>query len=402
MGQPLGLELYTEKLKPIAGCRSKRLGGVCARRLIYSLAAKRSRTSDRSSMYKLTWCLRHSRAVFGRNSVSNNPGSRHQLSNFSLTAKKPVQIVEVGPRDGLQTERPLPVEDRTELIRRLVLDAGLHKVEVGSFVSEKRVPQMAQTEQVIARLQATLSTSVQKHVTFPVLVPNEKHLERALNAGCQDFAVFVSSTEGFSQRNLGCSVSESLEKVDTIFRRLEQEPNRDAFSVRGYVSCIFMCPFDGDVSPAHVRQVASALLEMGCYEVSLGDTLGMGTPAHVRRLLDELFGHETRTAGKYAVHFHDTYGMAVANILCAIEEYDICVVDSSVGGLGGCPFAPGSTGNVATEDVLYLLQGLERAEKGVDLMKLTNIGAWINAKFGRETRSKAALALLRKQRSDEG
>jgi hydroxymethylglutaryl-CoA lyase len=322
---------------------------------------------------------------------------RIPFANLTSTTEKVVRLVEVGPRDGLQTERPLSVNDRVELVRRLAVDAGLRNIEVGSFVSERRVPQLANTAQVVERLNELISEEIRQKARFPVLVPNEKYLEEALRANCHQLAVFVSATEGFSERNLGCSIRESLQRVEGLFRRLERESDSNSFSVRGYVSCVFVCPFEGSVHPMSVWKVANTLFEIGCSEVSLGDTVGMGTPPAVRRLFDELLGRSPSTDGKYAVHFHDTYGMAIANILCAIEEYNVSVVDSSVGGLGGCPFAPGSTGNVATEDVLYLLQSLDRAEDGIDLMKLVQIGAWINEKLGRETRSKVGRAMLQRQ-----
>lgn len=341
------------------------------------------------------------RSIKGWKTLKTRRVELTRVVNFSTTPGKAVRIVEVGPRDGLQTEKPLSAHDRAELIRRLVLEGGLRNVEVGSFVSEKRVPQMANTAQVIERINELIPLEVRRRSAFPVLVPNEKYLEQALRAKCRQLAVFVSATEAFSERNLGCSVQESLKKVEALFRRLEKESDHQSFTVRGYVSCIFVCPFEGSVRPSSVRKVADALFELGCDEVSLGDTVGMGTPAAVRRLFDEIQAHSHTDDRTYAVHFHDTYGMAIANILCAIEEYNVSVVDSSVGGLGGCPFAPGSTGNVATEDVLYLLQNLNRAESGPDLMGLVNIGAWINAKLGRETRSKTAQALLRKQTFSE-
>ncbi len=298
-----------------------------------------------------------------------------------------VRIVEVGPRDGLQNEaRPVPTATKLELIRRLVA-AGLRTVEVTAFVSPKWVPQMADAAEVLAAVLA--DTSLPADTTYPVLVPNLKGLEAALAAGARQVAVFAAASEAFSQKNINCSVAESLARFAPVL----EEATRHGVRVRGYVSCVLGCPYQGAVAPAEVAQVAGALADMGCFEVSLGDTIGVGTPDAARRMLEAVAARVpvTRLAG----HYHDTWGMAVANVAASLE-FGVAVFDAAVGGLGGCPYAPGAAGNVATEDVVYLLHGMGIAT-GIDLEALVAAAAWISAELGRPPASKVARALLAKQ-----
>ncbi|ROR32438.1 hydroxymethylglutaryl-CoA lyase [Inmirania thermothiophila] len=300
---------------------------------------------------------------------------------MSLPAR--VRIVEVGPRDGLQNEpRTVPVQIRAELVRRLA-DAGLAAVEAGSFVSPRWVPQMADTEAVLAALPP------RPGVRYPVLVPNEKGLERALAAGAREIAVFAAASETFSRRNINCTVDESLARFAPVVARARAA----GLAVRGYVSCVLGCPYEGAVAPEAVVRVAAALHAMGCYEISLGDTIGVGTPGRARALVKAVAREVP--VGQLAVHFHDTYGQALANIY-AVLELGVSVVDSAVGGLGGCPYAPGAAGNVATEDVLYLLHGLG-IETGVDLDAVVDTAWWIAAALERAPASRVAHALRRRR-----
>ena len=294
-----------------------------------------------------------------------------------------VKIVEVGPRDGLQNEPQLvPAAVKVELIDRLG-QAGLKAIEATAFVSPKWVPQMGDAAEVMASLP-------RRHgVSYPVLVPNLKGFEQALAAGVGEIAVFGAASEAFSQKNINCSIAESLER----FRPVAEAARSHNIRVRGYVSCVLGCPYQGEVRPAAVAEVAARLLEMGCYEVSLGDTIGVGTPASVARMLDAvaLLVPVERLAG----HYHDTWGMALANIYASLEM-DVAVFDASVAGLGGCPYAAGASGNVATEDVVYLLHGLG-IETGIDLERLVDAGAYICAELGRAPSSKVARAVLAKR-----
>jgi len=295
-----------------------------------------------------------------------------------------VKIVEVGPRDGLQNESQLvPSAVKVALIDRLGM-AGLKTIEATAFVSPKWVPQMGDAAEVMASLP-------RRHgVSYPVLVPNLKGFEQALAAGAEEIAVFAAASEAFSQKNINCSIAESLER----FRPVMEAARQNGIRVRGYVSCVLGCPYQGAVPPAAVAEVAARLLEMGCYEISLGDTIGVGTPASVARMLDEvaLLVPVERLAG----HYHDTYGMALANIYASLGR-GVAVFDASVAGLGGCPYAAGASGNVATEDVVYLMNGLG-IETGVDLDRLVDAGAYICAELGREPSSKVARAVLAKRR----
>jgi hydroxymethylglutaryl-CoA lyase len=296
---------------------------------------------------------------------------------------KQVKIVEVGPRDGLQNEpRRVPSAVKVELIDRLG-QAGLKVIEATAFVSPKWVPQMGDAAEVMARL------TRRPGVSYPVLVPNLKGFEQALAAGVEEIAVFAAASEAFSQKNINCSIAESLER----FRPVAAAARQNGIRVRGYVSCVVGCPYQGEVPPAAVAEVAARLAEMGCYEISLGDTIGVGTPAAVQRMLEEV---ERRVpVARLAGHYHDTYGQALANIYASLEM-GVAVFDASVAGLGGCPYAAGASGNVATEDVVYLMNGLG-LETGVDLDRLVDAGAWICAELGRAPSSKVARAVLAKR-----
>lgn len=296
---------------------------------------------------------------------------------MNLPAK--VRMVEVGPRDGLQNEaQTVPTAAKIRLID-LLADAGLRSIEVGSFVSPKWVPQMADTAQVFAGIER------RPNVSYMALTPNQQGFTAALAAGASEVAVFAAASETFSRKNINCSIAESLERFAPVCSSAREAGVR----VRGYVSCVVGCPYEGAVAPAKVAEVAAALMQMGCYEVSLGDTIGVGTPRQVRLMLDAVSARVP--IAQLAVHFHDTYGQAVANVSAALES-GVVVVDSSIAGLGGCPYAKGASGNVASEDVLYLLQGLG-IESGVDLPALITAGAYISDVLGRATGSKVARAL---------
>jgi len=290
-----------------------------------------------------------------------------------------VKLVEVGPRDGLQNEAAtVPTAVKIELIDRLSA-AGLPVVEAGSFVSPKWVPQMADSAEVLAGIKR------RPGVAYPVLTPNMKGLEAAIAAGADEVAVFGAASETFSQRNINCTIAESLERFGEVSAAARQRNVR----VRGYVSCVLSCPYEGDIAPAAVAEVAERLLAMGCYEISLGDTIGVGTPAKAQAMVDAVAA--AVPIEKLAVHFHDTYGQALANALAAMER-GVAVVDASVAGLGGCPYARGASGNVATEDVLYMLSGLG-LETGVDMDALADAGRFVCEALGRPPASKVAMAL---------
>jgi hydroxymethylglutaryl-CoA lyase len=292
--------------------------------------------------------------------------------------------VEVGPRDGLQNEpREVPTAVKVELIERLA-DAGLPAVEATAFVSPKWVPQMADHTEVLERIRR------KPGVDYPVLAPNLKGFEAARAAGATEVAVFGAASEAFSRKNINCSIAESLER----FRPVAEAAKAANIKVRGYVSCVLGCPYEGDIAPKRVAQVAAALAEMGCYEISLGDTIGTGTPGKTKAMIEACA--ERVPVGKLAGHYHDTYGQALANIYASLE-LGVATFDASIAGLGGCPYAAGASGNVATEDVVYMLNGLG-ARTGVDLDKLVDIGAWICGVLGREPSSKAARALAAKRK----
>eukprot|EP00939_MAST-03C_sp_MAST-3C-sp1_P001384 g1384.t1 len=297
------------------------------------------------------------------------------------------EIVEVGPRDGLQNEPVLIDTDiKLELIRKLA-DVGLTHVESTAFVSPKWVPQMADSKDVLRSIQR------KPGVTYPVLTPNMKGLQTAIECGATEVAVFGAASESFSQRNINCSVEESLER----FRPVCQEATRAGLRVRGYVSCVVGCPYQGKVDPRSVGNVAKSLYDMGCYEISLGDTIGVGNPASVSAMLDET--SSVVPIDQLAVHFHNTYGQALANILLSLQK-GITVVDSSVAGLGGCPYAKGASGNVATEDVVYMLEGMG-LNTGIDLPALVRVGHWICEHIGRPSQSNCAVALMAKYEREE-
>ena len=299
-----------------------------------------------------------------------------------MTLPSKVRIVEVGPRDGLQNEQAsVATAVKIALIDRLGR-AGLKCIEATAFVSPKWVPQMADNAAVMTGIERLPG------VAYPVLVPNLQGFEAALAAGAQEVAVFGAASEAFSQKNINCSVAESLER----FRPVVEQARRNNVRVRGYVSCALGCPYQGEVAPAAVAELAHALFEMGCYEISLGDTIGSGTPGKTKEMIEAVARRVPLK--KLAGHFHDTYGMAIANIYAALE-LGIAVFDASVAGLGGCPYAAGASGNVATEDVVYLLQGLG-IDAGIDLEGLTETGAWIAAQLGRPPASRTAQALLAK------
>jgi hydroxymethylglutaryl-CoA lyase len=297
-----------------------------------------------------------------------------------------VRIVEVGPRDGLQNEKtPVNVEARVAFIEAL-LDAGLHTVEVGAFVSPKAIPQMVGSDEVLRRVGHLEGGE------FHVLVPNEKGYEAARAAGAKVIAVFGSASEGFSRANINCSVAESIERFKPVIARARS----DGVKVRGYISCVLGCPYDGEIKPQAVVDVAKVLWDLGCYEVSLGDTIGVGTPKKARELLRAVAGHVPMA--HLAMHFHDTYGQALANLYAGMEE-GARVIDSAAGGLGGCPYAPGATGNVATEDVVYMLEGMGIAT-GVDLSKLVQATNEVSKLIGRPPVSRVAAALNAKRKAN--
>jgi isopropylmalate/homocitrate/citramalate synthase len=295
-----------------------------------------------------------------------------------------VRLVEVGPRDGLQNEsKTVPLEVKVELIDRLSA-TGLQVIEAGSFVSPKWVPQMADTAEVLARIRRAAG------LRYPVLVPNMKGLEAALASGVEEIAVFGAASETFSRKNINCSIAESLDR----FRPVVEAARARNVRVRGYISCVAGCPYEGAVAPEAVARVAKALHEMGCAELSLGDTIGTGTPRKIQAMIEAVA--REAPLERLAVHCHDTYGQALANILAALE-LGVAIVDSAVAGLGGCPYAAGASGNVASEDVLYMMDGLG-IETGVELAKLVETGAFISAALGRASGSKAGLALAARKR----
>ncbi|HCE2443281.1 TPA: hydroxymethylglutaryl-CoA lyase [Vibrio parahaemolyticus] len=295
-----------------------------------------------------------------------------------MTLPTNVTIVEVGPRDGLQNESPVSTRTKIRLID-LLSDTGLSHIEAGSFVSPKWVPQMADSKEVMQNITRRAS------VTYSALTPNLQGLEQALDAGANQVAIFTSASEGFCQHNINCSITESLKRFETLM----VQADKYHVPVRGYLSCVVDCPYDGATSPTQVANISQALIELGCYEVSLGDTIGTGTPNRVKEMLESVLARIP--SQRLAVHFHDTWGQALANIYQALCM-GINTVDSSVAGLGGCPYAHGASGNVATEDVLYLCQGLS-IETGVDLELLAKAGWMISDELQRQPTSKVSQAL---------
>ena len=299
-----------------------------------------------------------------------------------MSFPRKVRIVDVGPRDGLQNEaRRVPTEVKIDLIHRLA-DAGLSAIEAAAFVSPKWVPQMSDSAQVMTGLRR------KPGVAYPVLVPNLQGFEAACAAGAEEVAVFGAASETFSRRNINCSIAQSLERFAPVVKAARERKVR----VRGYISCAAGCPYEGDVKPQAVAALANELYEMGCYEISLGDTIGVGTPRRIRTMIEAVA--KKVPMAKLGGHYHDTYGQALANIYASLEA-GVRTFDSSVAGLGGCPYAKGATGNVATEDVVYMLDGLG-IETGVDLMKLLRTGQFICKELGREPASRAARALAAK------
>ncbi len=299
-----------------------------------------------------------------------------------MSLPKTVRLVEVGPRDGLQNERQVvPTAIKIELVDRLA-DCGFTTIEATAFVSPKWVPQMADAAEVMAGIERRAG------VSYPVLAPNERGLESAIAAGATEVAVFAAASEAFSQKNINCTIGESLERFKPVLARAREA----RMKVRGYVSCALGCPYQGEVTPVAVTEVARALYEMGCYEISLGDTIGTGTPGKTQAMIEAVARHVPieRLAG----HYHDTYGMAIANIYASLQM-GVSVFDAAVGGLGGCPYAKGASGNVASEEVVWLLTGLG-IDCGIDLDKLVATAAWIAERLGRMPESKVARAVLAK------
>jgi hydroxymethylglutaryl-CoA lyase len=300
-----------------------------------------------------------------------------------MSLPKRVRIVEVGPRDGLQNEKQeVPTAVKLELIERLA-DAGLPAVEATAFVSPKWIPQMADHIEVLERIRR------KPGVDYPVLTPNLKGFEAARAAGATEVAIFGAASEAFSKKNINCSIAESLER----FRAVAEAAQKADIKVRGYISCVVGCPYEGEIKPGKVAEVAAALFDMGCYEVSLGDTIGVGTPAKTQRMIEACA--KRVPVEQLAGHYHDTYGQALANIYASLE-LGVATFDASVAGLGGCPYAAGASGNVATEDVVYMLNGLG-IETGVDLDRLVGIGQWICGVLGKEPATKAGRAIAAKR-----
>ena len=296
-----------------------------------------------------------------------------------MNLPKHVKIVEVGPRDGLQNEKQaIDTATKVELIARLGV-SGLKAIEATAFVSPKWVPQMADNAEVMRQITRL------DGVTYPVLTPNLKGLEAALATGVTEVAVFAAASEAFSQKNINCSIDESIERFVPVIESAREH----GVAVRGYVSTVVGCPYQGDVPPEKVAEVSKALFDLGCYEISLGDTIGVGTPLKVQTMLAEV--SKAVPMDKLAGHFHNTYGMAIANIYASLQM-GMAVFDASVAGLGGCPYAKGASGNVATEDVVYLLNGLG-IDSGVDLTSLVETAVWVSAQLGRAPASNVAKAI---------
>lgn len=290
-----------------------------------------------------------------------------------------VKIVEVGPRDGLQNEaKTISTDIKVEFINRLS-NTGLRVIEATSFVSPKWIPQLADHREVFARIDKKSA------VAYPVFVPNLKGLQNAIAAGVKEIAIFSTPSEAFSKRNINVSVAENLHEIAQMMQLAQQHQLR----VRGYISCVLGCPYEGEIAPQAVADLAEKLIQLGCYEISLGDTIGVGTPVKTRVMLEHVL--KKVPVEKIAVHFHDTYGQALANILVALE-CGVAVIDSAVGGLGGCPYAQGASGNVATEEVLYMLNGMGIGT-GVDLAAVVRVGRFIGEFLGRPLGSKVSLAM---------
>ena len=302
-----------------------------------------------------------------------------------LSLPKQVTIVEMGARDGLQNQaQSVPATIKAQFIE-LLSNTGLRRIESGSFVSPKAVPQMADSTEVMTSIRRSSG------ILYTALTPNIKGFEAALAAGADEVAIFGSASEGFSEKNINCSISESLKRFEPVLHAASNH----GIPVRGYVSCVMGCPYDGDISAAKVADVSNTLFQMGCYEISLGDTIGTGTPLKTRLLIDAV--RQSVPVQHLAAHFHNTYGQALANLLAAIEE-GIQVIDSSVAGLGGCPYAPGASGNVATEDVIYMLEGMG-IKTNINMDELLKAATFICTQLGIESRSNVGLALTSTHRT---
>ena len=289
-----------------------------------------------------------------------------------------IQIVEVGPRDGLQNEKEwVPTKTKISLIEKLA-DAGLTKIEATSFVSPKWVPQLKDAHEVFTGIKRISG------VSYPVLTPNMKGFERALEADAMEIAVFSAASEAFTQKNTNCSIEESINR----FRPVLEEAKINNIPVRGYISCVLGCPYQGKVAVENVVNLAAKMTEMGCFQISLGDTIGAGTPVQAKRMVQKV--SEKVPVSKLALHFHDTRGQALANIYACLE-LGVSIIDASIAGLGGCPYAKGATGNVATEDVVFMLHGMD-IETGIDLNKLIEAGRFISDFLGRVPQSRVSLA----------
>jgi len=302
-----------------------------------------------------------------------------------MTLPSFVRIAEMGPRDGLQNEKMvIPLATKIALVDKLI-DAGVKHIEAGSFVSPKWVPQMADSPEVFAGARRV------DGVSLAALTPNLRGYDGAKAVNANEVGVFAAASEAFSQKNTNCSIDESLERIQVVV----DQARADGIPVRGYVSCVMGCPYEGDVDVDVVVRIGKQLLDMGCYEISLGDTIGTGTAAQTRTLIQAMT--QVMPIEKIAVHFHDTYGQALTNIFVALQE-GVSVVDSSVAGLGGCPYAKGASGNVATEDVLYLLAGL-KIDTGIDMSAMVNTGDWISGELDKANQSKAGAAIAAKHSS---
>lgn len=305
---------------------------------------------------------------------------RTKVEDKPLTNRYPdhVKITEVGPRDGLQNEKTFVTTDVKLRLIDLLVKSGIKYIEATSFVSPKWVPQMADATSIVEAIQKYTD------IHFPVLTPNLQGFDNAIAAGAKEVAIFAAASETFSQKNINCSIEDSINRFKPLLVKAQQL----RIPVRGYISCVLGCPYEGEIKTSQVDAVCQQLLEAGCYEISLGDTIGVGTPIKTSRLLGTLL--KTINPSTLAVHFHDTYGQALANILISLQ-HGIANIDSAVGGLGGCPYAKGATGNVATEDVVYMLNGMG-IDTGIDLNKLLQANQFIFNKLGRQTNSKVAIA----------